>query len=157
MERGEVCLRRDLDDERLGQNKVLFSSQQHQIANGQTTKCRFSDAPCGREIGLRPSAGFWLHWKPNWLGFLFVTSSLSLHLARFLARLVDCLCFYLRDSVGLIISPAIGGVVLMVGEVAIGFLEWSLWNELMSFLRCYIAETGSQVFSFSAYFFQETR
>ena len=36
----------------------------------------------------------------------------------------------------LTVSLAIGGAVLMVLEIAIGLLEWSLWNELMSFLRC---------------------
>ena len=34
------------------------------------------------------------------------------------------------------VGLAIGGAVSMAGEVAVGLSGWSLWNELMSFLRC---------------------
>ena len=36
MERGGVCLKKDLDDKGLGQNKVLYSFFKSQIASGQT-------------------------------------------------------------------------------------------------------------------------
>lgn len=55
-------------------------------------------------------------------------------------------CFYLIGLVGLTIGLVICEVVLIVREVTIGLSRWSLWNELISFLRCYIAEIGSQVF-----------
>ena len=57
------------------------------------------------------------------------------HLARFVARLFGCLCFCLRGSMGLTIGLAIGGAVSIVGEVAVGLSNRSLWNKLMSFLR----------------------
>ena len=58
---------------------------------------------------------------------------------------------------GLIVGLAIGGAVSMAGEVAVGLSGWSVWNELMNFLRCWTAEAGFQVFSSSGYHFQETR
>ena len=72
-----------------------------------------------------------------------VASPFSSHLARFLARPVDRPCFCLRGSVGLTVGLAISGVVSMAGEVAVGLSGWSLWNELMSFLKCWTAEAGS--------------
>ena len=51
----------------------------------------------------------------------------------------------------LAIDLAIGGAALMVGEVTVGLLGWSLWNKRMSFLRCGSAKAGSQVFSSSGY------
>ena len=109
------------------------------------------------------------------LGFLLVTSSLSplpcrlflvasslsSHLAyvlvHFVARPVGCPRFRFRGLVGLTLGLAIGDAVSMVGEVAVGLSRWSLWNEVISFLRCWTAEAGSQVFSSSGYPFQETR
>ena len=74
----------------------------------------------------------------------------------FVARLfASCSGFYLAGS--LTVSLAIGGTVLMVRKVAIGLSGWSLLNKLMSFLRYWTAEGGSQVFSFSGYSFQDTR
>ena len=84
----------------------------------------------------------------------FVTSFLSSHLARFLARLVGRPRFCLAGS--LTIGLVIGGKVSMVGEVTVGLSGCALWNELMSFLRCWTAEAGSQVFSSSGYPFHET-
>ena len=76
--------------------------------------------------------------------YLFlVASSLSPYLARFLVRPVGSPRFRLKGSVGLIVGLAIGGAVLIVGEVAVGLSGWSLWNKLMSFLRCWTAEAGS--------------
>ena len=39
-------------------------------------------------------------------------------------------------AVGLIVGLVIGRAELIGGEVAIGFSEWSLWNDLINFLRC---------------------
>ena len=44
------------------------------------------------------------------------------------------------------VGLAMGGTVLMALKIAIGLLEWSLWNELMSFLRYWTANAGFQVF-----------
>ena len=69
--------------------------------------------------------------------YLFlVASSLSPYLVRFLARPVGRPRFRLRGLVGLTVGLAIGGAVSIVGEVAVGLPGWSLWNKLMSFLRC---------------------
>ena len=72
--------------------------------------------------------------SPLFCCLFLIASSLLPHLVRFLARPVGCSRFYLAGS--LTIGLAIGGTVSMAGEVAIGFLGWSLWNKLMSFLRC---------------------
>ena len=80
----------------------------------------------------------------------FVASS---YLARFLARSVGRPRFRLRGSVGLTVGLAIGGAVSIVGEIAVGLSGWSLWNKLKSFLRCWTAKSGSQVFSSSGYLF----
>ena len=45
-------------------------------------------------------------------------------------------------TIGLIISLAIGGAVLVVKEVTIGLSRWFLWNELISFLRYETVEAG---------------
>ena len=60
-------------------------------------------------------------------------------------------------TVSLIVGLAIGGAVSIAGEVAVDLSGWILWNELMSFLRCWTAEAGSEVFSSSGYPFHETR
>ena len=60
-------------------------------------------------------------------------------------------------AVGLTIGLAIAGAELTSKEVAVGFLGWSLWNELISFLRYCIAKTGFQVFFSSVYLFYATR
>ena len=86
-----------------------------------------------------------------------VTSSLSLHLARFLSRPDGCSHFRFRGLVGLTMGLAIGGAVLMAEEVAVGLSGWSLWNKLMNFLRCWTTKTDSQVFFSSGYSFQKTR
>ena len=86
-----------------------------------------------------------------------IVSSLSPHLAHFLAHPVSRPRFRLRDSAGLVVGLAIGDAVSMAGEVVVGLSGWSLWNELISFLRCWTAKAGSQVFSSSGYLFHETR
>ena len=58
---------------------------------------------------------------------------------------------------GLTVDPAIGGVVSIVGKVAASLSEWSLWNKLISFLRCWTAEAGPKIFSSSTYYFHKTR
>ena len=95
--------------------------------------------------------------SPRLCRLVFVASSLSPHLTCFLAHLVGRLCFCLRGSVGLVVGLAIGSAVLIAGEVAVGLSGWSLWNKLMSFLRCWTVEVGSQVFSSFGYLFHETR
>ena len=61
--------------------------------------------------------------------------SLSPYLTRFVARpFAGRPRFRLAGS--LTVGLAIGGTVSMEGEVAVGLSGWSLWNELMSFLRC---------------------
>ena len=61
--------------------------------------------------------------------------------------LAGCPYFWLGDLVGLIVSLIVGlaidGAVLMAEKVVEGLLGWSLWNDLISFLRCWTAETGS--------------
>ena len=57
----------------------------------------------------------------------------------------------------LAVDLAIGRTVSMAGEVIVGLSRWSLWNKLMSFLRCWTTEAGSQVFSSSTYLFQDIR
>ena len=47
-------------------------------------------------------------------------------LALLLVLLGGYPCFYLRGSMGLTVSLAIGGAVLMAGEVAVGLSEWFL-------------------------------
>ena len=84
--------------------------------------------------------------------------SLSSHLTRFVARpFAGRPRFRLGGLVGLTVGLAIGGAVSIAGEVVVSLSEWSLWNKLMSFLRCWTAEAGSQVFSSSRYPFQDTK
>ena len=56
-------------------------------------------------------------------------------LAWLLALLAGRLHFRLLVdlAVGLTVGLAIGGAELTGGEIAVGFLGWSLWNELISF------------------------
>ena len=64
----------------------------------------------------------------------FIASSLWPYLARFLTRPVGRPCFCLAGS--LTVGQAIGGAVSMARENTVGLSGCSLWNELMSFLRC---------------------
>ena len=69
-------------------------------------------------------------------------SSMLFYLTHFVARFfASHLRFCLRGSIGLVLCLAIDGTVLRVGKVAVGLLEWCLWNKLMSILKYYIAET----------------
>ena len=69
-------------------------------------------------------------------------------LARLLALLSGRPCFRLVVdlAIGLTVSLAMGGAELMDKKVTVGFSGWSLWNNLINFLRCWIAEKSSQVF-----------
>ena len=90
----------------------------HQESNCQWSNChyRLPDAPCARETDLRLPAGFWLWNHINLNSFLsplpcrlfFVASSLSPHLAHFLARPVGRSCFRFAGSwiVGLAMGKA---------------------------------------------------
>ena len=99
--------------ERLGWNKVLFSSQRGRTANDsihQNAGSSTLPAP-GRQIsGLLPASGFIENQTDS-------DSSLSPHLARFVARLfAGCPRFRLKGSVGLIVGLAIASAVLIAGE-----------------------------------------
>ena len=50
--------------------------------------------------------------------------------------------FCLMGLVGLIVDLAINSIVSIASDIAVSLFEWSLWNKLMSFLRCWIAEVG---------------
>ena len=50
---------------------------------------------------------------------------------------------------GLTVGLAVGGVVSMGVEVAVGLSGFLLWKVLTSLRRCWIAKAGSQVFSSS--------
>ena len=84
--------------------------------------------------GLGQNSDFSL--SPFFCRLFFVASSLSPHLARFLACPLGRPCFCLKGSTGLVVGLAIGGAMSMAGKVAVDLSGWSLWNELMSFLRC---------------------
>ena len=172
---------RDWDDEGHGQNKVLCSSSKVKLSivklllqAPQRSLCQEDRSPAScRLLARKPHrlrfllAASSLSPLPCCLFFVasslsslfyclfLIISSLSPHLARFLARLVGRLCFCLAGN--LTVDLAIGGVVSMAGEVAVGLSRWSLWNKLMSFLKCWIAEASFQVFSSSRYLFHETR
>ena len=81
--------------------------------------------------------------SPLLFRFFLIASFLSPHLAHFLAHLVGCPCFCLRGLAGLVVGLTIGVALSMAGEVAIGLSGWFLWNELMSFLRCWTIEASS--------------
>ena len=51
----EADKKKDLDDKKLGQNKVLCSSLEVELP-----LCRLPDVPYAREIDLWLPAGFWL-------------------------------------------------------------------------------------------------
>ena len=50
---------RDLDDEGLSQNKVLYNSSEVKLPMVKLP-LQALDTPCARETDLRLSAGFWL-------------------------------------------------------------------------------------------------
>ena len=58
-------------------------------------------------------------------------------LACLLALLAGSSCFRLVIGlIGLTVGLAIDGAELMGGEVAVGFFEFFMWKELISFFRC---------------------
>ena len=63
------------------------------------------------------------------------------------ALLTDWSRFCLMALVGLIVGLTISGAELMSAKVLVSFLRWFSWNNLISFLRCYIAKAGSQILS----------
>ena len=65
--------------------------------------------------------------------------------ACLLALPANCPRICLR-GVGLTVGLAIGGAESMGGEIAIDVLGYSLWKQLISFLRCQTADKGFQVF-----------
>ena len=136
MERGGVCLKRDFDDKRLGQSKVLCCSSRVEllIVNYYADFPALS-APERQISGYPPASGSsrtTLTRTPP-CRLCLVT---SFYLARFLAHPVSCPRFCLRGLVGLIVGLAIGDAISIVGEVVIGLSGLSLWNKLMSFLKC---------------------
>ena len=144
---------KNLDDKGLGQNKVLYSSSGVKLP---MVNYHANSRRSAKETDLYLPAGFWL-LEPHWLGFLLVAFSLSPHLAYFLTHPVGRPYFRLRGLGSLIVGLTIGGAVSMTGKVAVGLSKWSLWNVLISFPRCWIAEADSHVFSSSGYLFHETR
>ena len=106
--------RRDLFEEKFSQKKMIFGSQQGQIANGQTA---ITNSPTlfasERQIsGLLPTSNSIENQNDS-------DSSLSPHLACFLVYLIGRLYFCLRGSLGLAVSLAIGGIVLMAEKVVV--------------------------------------
>ena len=89
----------------------------------------------------------------TWFGQEEVTwenkQKVQFFLACLLAFLASWPCFRLMIdmAVGLTIGLAIGGAESTGRKIAVGFLGWSLWKKLISFLRCFPAEIGSKVFS----------
>ena len=68
-------------------------------------------------------------WKNEQKIQFFLTCLLALLAGQPCFRLVVDL------TVGLTVGLAIGGAELMGGEVVVGFSKWSLWNNLINFLR----------------------
>ena len=69
---------------------------------------------------------------------------LKFFLACLLALLAGQPSFrFMIGLASLTIGLAIGGTELTIGKVVIGFSKWFLWNKLISFLKCCIAEIGS--------------
>lgn len=67
----------------------------------------------------------------------------------FLLVLVGRPHFCLVEAFGLIVSLAISGAEIISVEVAINFSRYFLYKVVTSFQKYYIADIGSQVFSFS--------
>ena len=131
---------RDLDNNRLGQNKVLCSSSEVKLLRvNYYASCPALPAP-GRQIsGYPPDFGSGTTLTRIPLCHLFLVASflslflcrlflvasfLLLYLARFLARLVGRPRFYFAGS--WIVGLAIGAVEFRGVDVAIGFSGWSL-------------------------------
>ena len=116
-EKEGVCLMRDLDDERLGQNKVLCSSSEVKLPLIKLPLQALQHFP--RQGDGFPAICRFLALEPHQLGFLLVAFSLSFHLVCFLARLASRLRFCFRGLMGLTISLAINGAMSIAGEVAV--------------------------------------
>ena len=112
---------RDLDDEGLGQNKVLCSSSGVELLWSTTMQAPQQRSP--HQGDRSPATRRFLALEPHWLRFFLiasfllpfpcrlflVASSLSPHLARFVTHpFAGCPRFCLGGSMGLIISLAIG-------------------------------------------------
>ena len=120
--RDVILLIRNLDNKRFSQNKVLYCSSGVKLP---IVKPPMQVSWCSLHQGDRSPATYQLlALEPQWLGFLLVVSSLSPHLARFLAYPVGCphICFAESWIVGL----AIGGVESRGADVAVSFSGWSL-------------------------------
>ena len=141
MERGGVCSRKDLDDKGIGQSKVLCSSSGVELPMINYHAGFLPLSASGKQIsGYPPASGSnrtTLAWTPPCHLFLVASS----YLARFLARLVGCPSFCL--AVSWTVGLAMGGAESRGGDVAVGFLGWSLWKVLTIFRRCMMAENGS--------------
>ena len=147
----KVCgKRRDLVEEGVGRNKVLFSSQRDQNANSQTATPGFSMlSALRRQIsGLLPASGSIKNQTNS-------DSSLLPHLACFVVCLIGRFCFCLACS--WIVNLVIDKVESKDADIANSFSRWSLRKLLTIFQRCMTAEKDSQVFFSSEYLFYTTK
>ena len=114
---------RDLDDKELDQNKVLCSSSRIELPivklplqTSRRSLHQGDRSPATRRLlALRTALTWIIPYRP-----FLVASSLSLHLACFLAHTISRPHFRFKGSIGLTVGLAIGGAVLMAGEVALG-------------------------------------
>ena len=119
---GGTCLRRDLDDKRLGQNKVLCNSSGVKLLMVNY----YAGSPAFRKRDRSPPTCRLLTLESHWLRFCLVTSFLLPHLERFWVRPVGHPCFCFRGSVGLTVDLAIGGTKSRGTDVILSFSRWSL-------------------------------
>ena len=140
VERGKSWLRKNLDDEELGQNKVLYSSSEVKLP---IVKLLLQAPRHSLHQGDRsPTTRRLLALEPHWLGFYFVTSFLSLYLAcHFLACLVGHPRFCSAKS--WVVGLAMGRMESRDADVTVDFSGWSLWKMLTIFQRCITVKKGS--------------
>ena len=115
--------KRDLVEERLGQNKILFDFQQSQTANSQIATIDFPilSTPERQISGFLPAFGSIQNQTD-------LDSSLSPHLVCFVACLFGRP--YFRFAGSWIVGLAMGRKESRGANVTMGFSEQSLWKVL---------------------------